>query len=663
MQGPDKKGIESGNTFDDKKKEKKESEKKDKASQNKDRSNKSKFKHNKGSKGFKRNRSHRGSQSESYDKPKNDLTWYAPNEQIARDLGNVPYSGFNGAEYTFTNRSLKEMKTGPITNPRAKARNISPVVTATIPGVFVYKYIPNLGRSGATSAVNIAAKAVYSWVRHANSGRANYESVDLMLYIGAMDSIYLRVHELKRVFRLVQTYVMRNRDIPKNILLALGVDIQDTIQNLAAYRARFNVLISKINTLAVPNTFKLFDRRALLGSIVLTDDKDRPTQLIVPKTDGFYNYSATAYNTGGALVWADTLHLTQDTAAITDDPEVVLSGMRFSVGNLLNQLDNAISILLADEDINIMSGDIIKAYGSELYKLPLLAEEEIQEFTYDVDLLQQFKNSVCVEVPGATINQTSNAFRFRLPTDKEHMDWTGTLPVIGQVGNNLVFDMMIGNDAINTDPNTDDKKRVALAASMATATMSLQNIIIDSYVDEFDPKMTLEWTRLVSFVNDNGVVIAGTEIGIGWLYRTNFTEITTTNGESVENLLVTAQWFQFGAPRVVDSIVKVSSNKTTTTQILVGLGFKNGKVATKSTPLNRICIDAAVRGLNWGPRSYTMFHCTAEKTAGNVPISYEIHLLPFTGKFGAKTAFIAKENVSNMHDAAFLGLLGSQFLK
>lgn len=54
------------------------------------------------------------------------------------------------------------MKTGPITNPRAKMRNISPVTKSTIPGVVVYKYIPTLGRSGATSAVNIAAKAIYS---------------------------------------------------------------------------------------------------------------------------------------------------------------------------------------------------------------------------------------------------------------------------------------------------------------------------------------------------------------------------------------------------------------------------------------------------------------------------------------------------------------------
>lgn len=107
---------------------------------------------------------------------------------------------------------------------------------------------------------------------------------------------------------------------------------------------------------------------------------------------------------------------------MTDDVEVVLTAQRFSVGNLLNQLDNAISILLADEDINIMSGDIIKAYGSELYKLPLLGEEELQEFTYDVDLLQQFKNSVSIEIPGATVNQTNNPFRFQLPTDKENMD-------------------------------------------------------------------------------------------------------------------------------------------------------------------------------------------------------------------------------------------------
>lgn len=52
--------------------------------------------------------------------------------------------------------------------------------------------------------------------------------------------------------------------------------------------------------------------------------------------------------------------------------------------------------------------------------------------------------------------------------------------------------MALGNNEMNVNPTSDAQKRLAAAASIATATMALQNIIIDSYEEEFDTKMTLE---------------------------------------------------------------------------------------------------------------------------------------------------------------------------
>lgn len=145
-------------------------------------------------------------------------------------------------------------------------------------------------------------RALYSFVRHANSGKTNYEAPDLMQYIMAMDSVYLLIHEAKRIIRLAYHYTLKNRDIPEKIFEVLGIDASDVVGNVANYRSLLNILISKANSLAVPANFNLFKRRAVLASVVLTDEPNRPTQLIVPQTDGFYKYDAT-YETGGRLVF------------------------------------------------------------------------------------------------------------------------------------------------------------------------------------------------------------------------------------------------------------------------------------------------------------------------------------------------------------------------
>lgn len=143
-------------------------------------------------------------------------------------------------------------------------------------------------------------RALYSFVRHVNSGRTNYEAPDLMMYVMAMDSVYLLIHEIKRLLRLAYLYVLENRDIPERIFSVMGIDHLDAVGNLANYRAQLNVRIAKANSLAVPANFNIFKRRAVMGSVVLTDEPNRPTQLIVPMSDGFYKYDPKA-QTGSTL--------------------------------------------------------------------------------------------------------------------------------------------------------------------------------------------------------------------------------------------------------------------------------------------------------------------------------------------------------------------------
>lgn len=64
-----------------------------------------------------------------------------------------------------------------------------------------------------------------------------------------------------------------------------------------------------------------------------------------------------------------------------------------------------LTVLLADEDINIMSGDIIKAYGDNLYKLPFMEDNEIQDIIHDENLLLQFTNSTVLDIPTASFTR------------------------------------------------------------------------------------------------------------------------------------------------------------------------------------------------------------------------------------------------------------------
>lgn len=250
-------------------------------------------------------------------------------------------------------------------------------------------------------------RALYSFVRHVNSGKTNYEAPDLMVYIMAMDNVYLLIHEIKRMIRLAYLYVLENRDIPDKIFAVMGVDYSDLVGNIANYRAQLNTRIAKANSLAVPANFNLFKRRAVMGSVVLTDEPNRPTQLIVPIADGYYMFNSRA-GTGSTLEYriagsrSDLDNMGSHTQTGGDNSFIKT---KTKINDYFQLLDNMLSVLLSDEDINIMSGDIIKAYGDNLYRIPFIEEGEIQDIIHDENLLLQFTNSTVLDIPTASFTR------------------------------------------------------------------------------------------------------------------------------------------------------------------------------------------------------------------------------------------------------------------
>lgn len=172
----------------------------------------------------------------------NDPAWYASDPNLAKDAASIPFSWASGTESDITGGSSVVMATS-----RSRLK-------FTAPGVLVQYLTSSLGETESpASPINIASTAVYSYVRHANSGSSNYDSPDLMLYILAMGDILAMTNFCIRAYGVASLYSSRNRYLPDGLLRAMCIDPVDMRQNLAQYRYGLNLLMNKASSLAVPS--------------------------------------------------------------------------------------------------------------------------------------------------------------------------------------------------------------------------------------------------------------------------------------------------------------------------------------------------------------------------------------------------------------------------
>lgn len=327
----------------------------------------------------------------------NDPSWYEVSPELTRAAASLPFSYFPGSKLPKT----------PHTGGQYGYNSV--------PGVMEIRYVPAIGRSeDLLSAPNVAARAIYSWVRHQNSGSKNYEAVDLMLYILAMESIYIQINEAKRIYGVAMRYDVANRNIPDLILDTLGVDADDVRRNLAQFRYGINLAVAKISALCVPQAFDIFKRHAIISTTILADSDSSRAQFYAWVASGYYVFQPKTTSTGGML-------------------EFKYRGTeRRTVKVVLDQINEALDALLTDEDINVMSGDILKAYGREnLYSVPELAENYTADLFYDEGMLQQIENAVCLQCENLDVTQKDGAILFKPHYVSSNQQYDSAISLLG----------------------------------------------------------------------------------------------------------------------------------------------------------------------------------------------------------------------------------------
>lgn len=305
-------------------------------------------------------------------KSTNDPAWYAADQSLQRDAASIPFSWAFGTKVDFN-------------LPFTVINGVSDVV----PGIMVERLIPTLGNTVAQeNAPNVAAFAAYSYIRHANSGHSNYEASDLMLYLISCAEIYSYIVFLQRCYGLAMTYAQKNRYMPKAVLTASGVDFTDIVNHLADFRMRINVIINKMSSMAVPATMPYFNRLAFLYKNLYIDGSNIKNQMYMYAPAGFHVFTYDSEGKG-FLQWRPwTAHST------------------YNIEQLIQMAEDMIQPIIEDEDMNIMSGDILKAYGSNNI-ITLTSVPEMYNIIpiYDINVLEQMKNATPVTAVNLDITQ------------------------------------------------------------------------------------------------------------------------------------------------------------------------------------------------------------------------------------------------------------------
>lgn len=403
----------------------------------------------------------------------NDPQWYGSG-QLLKDVASIAY----GQPLGVVNVTKGVIMEGS----RAK-------LNKSVPGVLNIKFIPTIGSGeyGEENSATIAARNIYSWIRHANSGSANYDAPDLMMYLLAVDSVYTLIGWAVRCYSLLRDAKAHNRFYPRAMLLSEGwsdSQIDATLQDLANFRSMINQTILRVNALRVPNVMPYYARHTFLVTNIFKDSAIKKSSEIKFIPEYFYQYQE-SFN-----------RLEPKKADMT-------TGQRSLTDAFNNWFRQSLDALIQSESIGIMSGDILKAYGdSGLYFLNFVPDDFHIESIFSMEVLAQINSgygifkTYSVDTSSLYIRQLDNGVIYQ--------------------GVEAVSNVVI--PGIRTTKFMDSERDTAQAIHD-----TVNNMCINMYRDDPTPEDTMVSSRLMF------------KVAIGGSTDANFIRISTCGSEVISS--------------------------------------------------------------------------------------------------------------------------------
>lgn len=332
--------------------------------------------------------------------PANDPAWYLRFPELAFGAGNLPWSESFGTPMRFgTTSVLKISDSYDVEGIRSTEK------TNAVPGIATLFVKPSYGNNrDRNNVMNIAAQQFFTNVRYVNAGRKNYEPADLMIYNITIAELMSFVGWCQRAYALGFMYSQRNLYVGKAMLEAQHINASDLCAHLANFRYWLNAFITKISGWAMPGDINIFRRRIYMYSNIYTESTtgNLKDQMYQYAPDGFFQFQLEEGTSSGCVIYRKLHDLAGDTGE--PDPDSVYT---LTIDQIIKIGDELISTIYGDEDFALMSGDIVKAYGTQVLSLNPIPEAMMVLPIFEEYTLSQMKNASIVDVDRG---RTSHAY-------------------------------------------------------------------------------------------------------------------------------------------------------------------------------------------------------------------------------------------------------------
>lgn len=302
----------------------------------------------------------------------NDISWYSKNPELLQQAGNLSWGYKLGLPVNYINENFefKVLDKKPLTR---------------VPGFMFVGVIPGPGVTAdsdtfqESDAVNLAAKDQYAYIRYANSGHSNFEAQDLMLYYLSWDEIQMEIYDAMRAYGIANITNMQNRYMPRALVQALGWDYEAIVSDRANFASKINSAIARLGAFPVPKGMHYFSRHEWLFSNLFTDETSLKSQIFGFKKVMYRVFEHNHGDKGGALISHIRPGATGKTLLT---PTAWFNG----VLEMINRIADS-------EDMGIIMGDILKAWGTEnCMTIDYMSQDYICKPAYDETVKCQFEN-------------------------------------------------------------------------------------------------------------------------------------------------------------------------------------------------------------------------------------------------------------------------------
>lgn len=278
--------------------------------------------------------------------------------------------------------------------------------SAVMPSILSYYFNPCIGTRNnedlETSAINLAARKLYSVLSNKSGRTAQYGPQDVIMAILAVGEIVSMVSWMQRAFGSVMTYSQRNRDLPKNIFNAMCINYDDFTANIANYRVQVNTIIQTFNKVAIPANIAWFQKCSAMYEAIYQDSPDEMAQLYIfnPATTWYLNESV--YDQGTIL---------QSIFWCVDRVSNERSVKNFST--YISQLKGMVNALLTSTTLNLVYADILNYCNNNnvpMLKIGLIDETYSVTPVYDQEALLHIHNMSIIDAPNVIRNTSEVNF-------------------------------------------------------------------------------------------------------------------------------------------------------------------------------------------------------------------------------------------------------------